>query len=143
MSLGILAASTLAVLAVASSATAAPVSFAAPPADVTAILAGNCMERGHKVTELTSSQVVCEIAMTRREKVDALFFNFRWRRYSEQVRHFAGFTVIPSSTGSMVQVREWQEAQLGLNTRTYEFDDVSDSEAVIRQLTDTPSPIPG
>lgn len=82
--------------------------------------AGYCMHDG-SVVSMTDSQLVCELRMTREQKVNALFRHFRLRGYNEQVKHLASFTAIPSGEGSIGQTREWMEAQIGSQTRTVEL----------------------
>lgn len=82
--------------------------------------AGYCMHDG-SVVSMTDNQIVCELRMSREQKVNALFRHFRHRSYTEQVKHLASFTVIPSGEGSIGQTREWLEAKIGPQTRTAEL----------------------
>lgn len=83
--------------------------------------AGYCMHDG-SVVSMTDSQLVCEVNLTRTQKVNYLFRNFRQRSYTDQVRHIVTFTAIPSGEGSIGQLREHIEAQIGSQTRTSELD---------------------
>lgn len=123
MTLRSLAASTLAVLAVSTSALAAPVSFSGSPAEVTAKVAGMCLERGHNVVALEANQVKCEVFLPNERKGHLLFTKFGQRRYTSQVRQFVGFMVVPVGDRSMVQPRQWVEAVIGGSTRSVDLDD--------------------
>jgi hypothetical protein len=98
------------------------VAFDSPASEVGPRIAAQCMERGHTVIELTQNQVKCEIALNHTERAQALFLNFRQRRYTDQVRQFVGFTVVPNGEGSLVQTRAWVEAIIGGETRSRDVD---------------------
>lgn len=73
------------------------------------------------VVSMSDNQLVCEVRMTREQKVHANFLRFRQRGYNDQIKHFMSLTIIPSAKGSIGQTREWMEAQIGPQTRTVEL----------------------
>lgn len=81
----------------------------------------HCMAFG-SVIEVTPNQVKCETTLTNEQKANLRFLRFRQRGYSDQVRQFATYTVLPNGEGSIAQGREWVEAQIGSQTRTVELD---------------------
>lgn len=99
---------------------AVSVSFPTVPKDTTAKIAGSCIEKGLQVSGLSENQVRCEIAMTNEHKAHMLFTRFHQRRFTNQVRQWVDFTVVPTDQGSIVQAREVVEAVIGNTTRQVE-----------------------
>jgi len=83
--------------------------------------AGYCMHDG-RVVEMTDRQLTCELNLTRTQKVNYLFRNFRQRNYTDQVQHVITLTAIPAGKGSIVSMSERVHAQIGAQTRTSDLD---------------------
>lgn len=106
---------------IAALATGVSVSFPTAPQETAAKIAGQCIERGHQVVDMTPNQVKCQVAVSHEQRGRILFQFFHQRRYTDQVRMFVGFTVVPTADGSIVQPRQWVEATIGGDVRTHDL----------------------
>ena len=90
--------------------TAAGVYFAAPPSEISAILAGQCMDAMMVVADVQTTQVTCsqEIKGLRGDFAQLVYGN----SYSTRPQQMIRFIIIPHGKGSRAQWSEWIETQM-------------------------------